>query len=88
MHDSTFIYPLVQQGGEWEAYHTPITEDLLPGSSVIWTRKGEADTIAAVDRIVQEWHRSGWLIELESKLGLKPPSAALVELHNKFADKK
>lgn len=88
VHDSTFIYPLVQQGGEWEAYHTPITEELLPGSSVIWTRKGEADTIAAVDRIVQEWHRSGWLIELESKLGLKPPSAALVELHNKFADKK
>ena len=37
--------------------------------------------LAALDRIVQGWHRDGWLIETEKKNGILPPSPALVEWH-------
>lgn len=51
---------------------------------VVWTRKGESDTIAAVDKIVQEWHRSGWLIATEKRIGITPPQPLLPELQARF----
>ena len=83
VHDATLLNPLVATNPEWKNYRT-ITPELIPGNSVVWTRKGEQDTAAAVDRIVQGWHKSGWLIATEKKLGITPPSPALPELHNKF----
>lgn len=85
VHDSTLLQPLVRKSGEWADYHAPIAAEILPADSVVWTRKGEADTIAAVDRIVQSWHRTGWLIETEKRLGITPPQPALQELHTKFS---
>lgn len=85
VHDSTLLQPLVRKGGEWAGYHAPIAEEILPADSVVWTRKGETDTIAAVDRVVQTWHRSGWLLETEKRLGITPPQPALQELHKKFS---
>ena len=69
---------------EWTQYSAPITVELLPAPSVVWTRKGEADTIAAVDKVVQEWHRSGWLIATEKRLGIEPPNPVLSELQAKL----
>ncbi|MFT4191483.1 MAG: transporter substrate-binding domain-containing protein [Comamonas sp.] len=83
VHDSTLIYPLLKNNTDWQNYAAPIADTLTPSPSVVWTRKGETDTIAAVDRIVQGWHRSGWLIETEKRLGITPPLQALVELHDK-----
>lgn len=85
VHDATLIHPLLrQQPQEWAGYHAPVAPDILPAPSVVWTRKGEADTIAAVDRIVQDWHRSGWLIATEKRLGITPPQPLLPELQARF----
>ena len=57
---------------------------MLPANSVVWTRKGEADTIAAVDKVVQDWHRTGWLIATEKRLGIEPAQPLLQELNAKY----
>lgn len=84
VHDSTLIHPLLRTNPEWNQYSAPLTTEILPAHSVVWTRKGEADTIAAVDKIVQEWHRSGWLIATEKRLGIEPPNPLLPELQAQF----
>lgn len=84
VHDSTLLQPLVRHGGEWAAYHAPIADEIAPADSVVWTRKGEADAINAVDKVIQNWHRTGWLIETEKRLGIAPPQPLLQELHHKF----
>lgn len=83
VHDATLIYPLLTNNPEWKGYRA-VSPQLIPGNSVVWTRKGEQETAAAIDKIVQGWHRSGWLIATEKKLNITPPSGALIELHDKF----
>lgn len=84
VHDSTLIHPLLRSNPEWAQYIAPITTEILPAPSVVWSRKGDADTIAAVDKVVQEWHRSGWLIKTEKSVGIEPPNPLLPELQAKF----
>jgi polar amino acid transport system substrate-binding protein len=84
VHDATLIHPLLRQQSEWASYHAPIAAEILPAVSVVWTRKGESDTIAAVDRVVQDWHRSGWLIATEKRLGISPAQPLLTELQARF----
>lgn len=82
VHDSTLIRPLLRESAEWSEFHAPIADEILPADSVVWTRKGEQDTIAAVDKVVREWHRTGWLIETEKRLGITPPQPLLQTLHD------
>ncbi|MES2184806.1 MAG: transporter substrate-binding domain-containing protein [Pseudomonadota bacterium] len=84
VHDATLVYPLLRSNTEWAAYAAPISGEILPAPSVVWTRKGETDTAAAVDRVVQEWHRRGWLIDTEKRLGITPPNPFLAEQQAKF----
>ncbi len=84
VHDSTLIYPLLRSNPEWAQYSAPIAGEVLPAPSVVWTRKGEADTIATVDKVIQGWHRSGWLIPTEKLLDIQPPQPLLQELHDKY----
>ncbi|AOZ08105.1 transporter substrate-binding domain-containing protein [Cupriavidus malaysiensis] len=84
VHDATLIHPQLRGNPEWADYAAPIPSEILPAPSVVWTRKGEADTIAAVDKIVREWHRSGWLIATEKRLGIAPPQPLLPELQARF----
>ncbi|RMQ43332.1 Amino acid ABC transporter substrate-binding protein [Pseudomonas cichorii] len=86
VHDATLINPLLASNDEWKGYRA-ITPELNPAPSVIWTRSGETDTQKRLDSIVQDWHRSGWLIELEKRHNITPESAALVELHEQFKAK-
>jgi polar amino acid transport system substrate-binding protein len=83
VHDSTLINPLIADGGEWKDYRA-LSPELNPAPSVIWTRRGEVDTQARLDPIVKEWHRSGWLIQAETRNHISPASAALVELQQQF----
>jgi polar amino acid transport system substrate-binding protein len=84
VHDTTLIQPLLRGNAEWADYAAPIRGEILPAPSVVWTRKGEADTIAAIDKVVQQWHRSGWLIETEKRLNIAPPQPLLPELQARF----
>ena len=61
-----------------------IRDSIIPSPSVIWLRKGESDTQAAIDRIVQDWHRTGWLIAAEKRVGIEPANPLLPELQAKF----
>ncbi|MEF3060655.1 transporter substrate-binding domain-containing protein [Ralstonia solanacearum] len=83
VHDATLLQPLPRANPEWKDYRV-VGPDLIPAPTVIWARKGETDTVAALDRIVQGWHRDGWLIETEKKNGILPPSPALVEWHDRL----
>jgi len=83
VHDSILLNPLVNGNPEWNGYRI-ISPELIPGNSVVWTRKGEQDTVAAIDKIVQGWHKSDWLIATEKKLNILPASSVLVALHDKF----
>ncbi|CAN7777734.1 transporter substrate-binding domain-containing protein [Variovorax sp. LjRoot84] len=84
VHDAILIQPLLRGNPEWAGYAAPIRDEILPAPSVVWARKGEADTLAAVDKAVQQWHRSGWLIETEKRLGIVPPQPLLPELQTKL----
>ena len=84
VHDATLIQPLLRSSAEWATYAAPIKGEILPAPSVVWTRKGENDTIAAVDKVVRQWHRSGWLIETEKRNGIEPAQALLPELQAKL----
>jgi polar amino acid transport system substrate-binding protein len=83
VHVSPTLQHLLATSPEWTDYELPLPGDLIPSPSVIWVRKGEADTRSAIDRIVQQWHRSGWLIEVGKRNGM-PPTRKLQELHEQF----
>jgi len=83
VHDATLINPLVAENPEWQGYRA-LSPELNPAPSVIWTRKGESDTQAKLDPIIQQLHRSGWLIEAQTRNRITPASPALVELQKQF----
>ncbi|MFZ4285825.1 transporter substrate-binding domain-containing protein [Variovorax sp. HJSM1_2] len=83
VHVSPTLRELVAENADWKEYEIVSRSDLIPSPSVIWLRKGEADTQNAIDKIVQQWHRSGWLIEVEKKNGMTP-TPLLYQLHDKF----
>ena len=61
--NGTLSLMLQDRADEWKDYGILIPTDLIPSDSVIWLRKGEADTQAALDKIVKELHASGKMIE-------------------------
>ncbi|MDR0225527.1 MAG: transporter substrate-binding domain-containing protein [Burkholderiaceae bacterium] len=83
VHVSPTLRELVAGNPEWKDYAIASPSDIIPSPSVIWLRKGESDTESAIDRIVQDWHRKGWLIEVEKRNGMTP-TPLLHELHEKF----
>ncbi|WP_018607205.1 transporter substrate-binding domain-containing protein [Uliginosibacterium gangwonense] len=70
VHVSTSLSLLVDDNAEWKDYELPIAHTLIPSPSVIWIRKGENDVAAALDKIVRNWHRTGFLIEVSQKHNL------------------
>ncbi|WP_416051005.1 transporter substrate-binding domain-containing protein [Cupriavidus basilensis] len=86
VHESVTLNTLVARDPEWRDYAV-LPDEVDPAPQVAWVRKGEKDTAAVVDRIIQDLHRSGRLIELESKADLLPRSPLLAQLHRKFSGK-
>lgn len=56
-------------------------EQLIPSPTVVWTRRGETDTQAFVDKAIQDWHRSGFLLKLARENGV--PDAWIAERHQR-----
>lgn len=83
VHVSPTLRQMVSANADWKDYELPLATELIPSPQVIWVRKGERDTSAAIDRVVQQWHRSGWLIETVRKNGLAP-TPSLFELQAKY----
>lgn len=82
VHVAPTLRLLVARNPDWKDYTIPVS-NLIPSPSVIWVRKGETDTQSALEKIVQDWHRSGWLIDTERKNGMQP-SQAVLDLHAKY----
>ena len=83
VHVSPTLRELVAENADWKDYEIASPNELIPSPSVIWLRKGETDTQAALDRIVKQWHASGWLIAVEERNGMTP-TPLLYQLHEKF----
>ncbi|MGO4451504.1 transporter substrate-binding domain-containing protein [Phyllobacterium sp. TAF24] len=76
---------LEDRADEWKDYAIIIPSDLIPSDSVIWLRKGEGDTQAALDNIVKSLHVSGKLIEF-ARTNRLPSIAYLEEQQKKLKD--
>jgi polar amino acid transport system substrate-binding protein len=74
---------LKQRADEWKDYEVSIPTELIPSDSVVWLRKGEADTQAALDQIMKNLHGSGWMIATAEKDQL-PVSPFLIEAREKY----
>ncbi|MEW6340445.1 MAG: transporter substrate-binding domain-containing protein [Pseudomonadota bacterium] len=83
VHVAPTLRLLVARNPDWKDYTIPVSNDLIPSPSVIWVRKGETDTQNAFEKVVEDWHRSGWLIDTEHRNGMQP-SQAVLDLHAKF----
>lgn len=83
VHVSPTLRELVSANADWKDYAIVSPSDLIPSPSVIWLRRGESDAQAAIDKIVQDWHRRGWLIGVGKRNGL-PPTPLLYQLHDKY----
>ncbi len=69
-------------GDEWKDFVLVGSRDqLIPSPTVVWTRRGEADTQAFVDKAVQDWHRSGFLLKLARENGV--PDTWIAERHQR-----
>ncbi|QTF08492.1 transporter substrate-binding domain-containing protein [Brenneria izadpanahii] len=55
---------------QWQAYRLGTPDPLIPSPTVIWTRRGEADTRKFVDDVIRDWHRSGSLLRLGRHYGV------------------
>ena len=54
---------LVDRPDEWRDFAITIPTELIPSDSVVWLRKGEADTSAALDKAMKELFASGKVLE-------------------------
>jgi polar amino acid transport system substrate-binding protein len=60
---ATVALLLEDRADDWKDYAIPFPSELIPSDSVIWLRKGEKDTQAALDEAVKKLHASGKLLE-------------------------
>jgi polar amino acid transport system substrate-binding protein len=81
VHDGPVIHLLLTEP-EWKDY-TVIDTELLPVPSVIWTRKGEADTMAKIDAIVRDWYKTGELVQIARRNGM--PTEHVLKLSEQYA---
>lgn len=73
---SVHISPAMHQvltgdsAAQWQDYRIGTADQLIPSPTVIWTRRGEADTRRFVDDVIHDWHRSGSLLQLGRRYGV------------------
>lgn len=66
---------------EWKDFELGTQDQLIPSPTVVWTRKGEADTQNLVDKTIQDWHRTGFLLQVARKNGV--PDTWITERHQR-----
>jgi polar amino acid transport system substrate-binding protein len=75
---------LADRPDDWKDYAIVIPTELEPADSVIWLRKGERDTTAALDAAVRDLHASGAMLDMAKANRLIDPTF-LEEERRKFA---
>lgn len=69
---------------EWKGYGIVIPTELIPSDSVIWIRKGDKDTSAALDAVVRKLHGSGRILAF-AKASRLYDNGFLTEAAHKYA---
>lgn len=77
---------LQDRAEEWKDYKILFPTELVPSDSVIWLRKGESDTRAALDKAIQELHANGKLLDY-AKANRLLNTTYLEEEHKKLEGK-
>ncbi|MFY9512499.1 MAG: transporter substrate-binding domain-containing protein [Rubrivivax sp.] len=67
---------------EWKDFKLGTVDQLIPSPTVVWTRRGEADTLAFVDKAIRDWHRSGFLLATARRNGV-PDGAYIVSANQR-----
>ncbi|WP_404994912.1 transporter substrate-binding domain-containing protein [Cupriavidus pauculus] len=68
--------------GEWVGFVLATEDQLIPSPTVVWTRRGERDTVAFVDKAIRDWHRTGFLLDQARKFGV-PEGAYIRPAHER-----
>lgn len=80
VHDGPSLHYLLKSP-EWQDY-TLLPGLLIPLPSVIWVRRGESDTQAALDAVARDWYRTGELVAIAEKNGV--PTDEVLKLRAKY----
>jgi polar amino acid transport system substrate-binding protein len=68
---------------EWKDYTILFPTELIPSDSVIWLRKGEADTRDALEKTIRQLHSDGKLLSY-AKANRLPNTSYLEDEHKKL----
>jgi polar amino acid transport system substrate-binding protein len=68
---------------EWKDYAMPLpSQDAQPWGLAV--RKGEPEFAAFMEKTVEDWHKTGFILGLESKYGIAPHSQFAEQMHDKY----
>ena len=67
---------------EWSAYDMPLDTILFVPWGIA-ARKGESGLVDVVSKATIDWHKTGFILQLEKKWGIKPTKFA-EEMHQKY----
>lgn len=68
---------------EWSAYDMPLeSQDAQPWGLAV--RKGETNFYDFMAKTVTDWHKTGFILSLETKYGLSKHSKFVEEMHDKY----
>jgi polar amino acid transport system substrate-binding protein len=68
---------------EWKDYAMPLpSQDAQPWGLAV--RKGEPQFAAFMAKTVEDWHKAGFILDLESKYGITPHSQFAEQMHDKY----
>ncbi|MEE3649833.1 MULTISPECIES: transporter substrate-binding domain-containing protein [unclassified Brenneria] len=84
VHDGASLRYLLSTNPDWADYEVPIQQPLELSPGVIWVKKGQQDTATALDEIVNEWHRSGWLVNVAKENNWPYLTPELEKLHQEI----
>lgn len=80
LYDDTGIVG-IQRDPEWANYMTPLPSMMIsPWAIAIAAQERDSPLERAIADVVADWHRSGWLLGVEKRWGIKP-SQFLADTH-------
>jgi len=81
-YDDTAIIGELQKP-EWGDYDMPL-ESILPQPWGLAVKTGEKPFADFMSKTITDWHKTGFIQQLEKKYGIKPTAFAK-EMHDKFS---
>lgn len=82
LYDDTAIEGQLMNA-EWKDYAMPLpSQDAQPWGLAV--KKGEPQFADFMSKTVEDWHKSGFILDLETKYGINPHSQFAEQMHDKY----